>query len=102
MNSGFNFVAPFYNVTFSPHPHREHSTAFAGYGKAPPLEAVQGLVAAAGYADWSEARQIVEHTMHTLAQFETQAKALGLSQQTCTLITQELEATRKANKVLLG
>ena len=94
--------APFYDVTFSPHSHREHSTAFAGHGKVPPLKAVQGLAAAAGFSSWGEARQIVDHTMHTLAQFETQAQALGLSQQTCTLITQELEATRKANKGLLG
>lgn len=94
--------APFYDVTFSPHPHREHSTAFAGHGKAPPLKAIQSLAAAAGFANWQEARKIIEHTMHTVAQFETQAKALGLTRQTSALIAKELESTRQANKGLLG
>lgn len=93
--------APFYDVTFSPHPHGEHSTAFAGFGKAPPLKAVQGLAAAAGFANWGEARQIVEHTVHALAQFETLAKAAGLSSQTSTLIARQLEQTRKDNTGLL-
>lgn len=94
--------APFYDVTFSPHPHREHSTAFAGYGKTPPLKALQTLAAAAGFANWEDARQIVEHTLHVLAQFESRAKSLGLGQQTVALIAKELETTRKANKGLFG
>lgn len=94
--------APFYDVTFSPHPHGEHSTAFAGFGKAPPLKAVQGLAAAAGFANWGEARQIVEHTVHALAQFETLAKAVGLSQETSALIAKQLDETRKANQGLLA
>ncbi len=40
--------APFYDVTFSPHPYQEHATAYAGFGKNPPLKAIQGLAARAG------------------------------------------------------
>jgi serine/threonine-protein kinase HipA len=94
--------ASFYDVTFSPHPHREHSTAFAGFGKAPPLKAMQGLAAAAGFANWGEVQQIVEHTVHVIAQFKTQAKEMGLSQQTSALITNQLEETRKENSGLLA
>ena len=94
--------APFYDATFSPHPHREHSTAFAGFGKAPPLKAMQGLADAAGFANWGEARQIVEHTVHAFAQFESLAKAVGLSKQTGALIKKELDTTRQANIGLLG
>ena len=94
--------APFYDVTFSPHPHREHSTAFQGYGKTPPLKALQNLASAAGFPNWEAARQIVEHTVHVLAQFETHAKAFGLSQQTIALVAKELEVTRKANKKLVS
>jgi len=63
---------------------------------------MQGLAAAAGFANWGEAQQIVEHTVHVIAQFETLAKAVGLSKQTGALIQKELEATRTANKGLLG
>ena len=35
--------APFYDATYSPHPFNEHATAFLGYGKQPPLKAIQKL-----------------------------------------------------------
>jgi serine/threonine-protein kinase HipA len=66
------------------------------------LKAVQGLAAAAGFANWGEARQIVEHTVHALAQFETLAKAIGLNQETSALIAKQLDETRKANQGLLA
>ncbi|OED40610.1 hypothetical protein AB833_11070 [Chromatiales bacterium (ex Bugula neritina AB1)] len=36
-NAGSWQVAPFYDVTFNPHPFNKHTTAFGGYGKQPPL-----------------------------------------------------------------
>jgi len=63
---------------------------------------MQGLAAAAGFANWGEARKIVEHTVHVIAQFKTQAKEMGLSQQTSALITNQLEETRKENSGLLA
>ncbi len=43
--------APFYDVTYSPHPFNEHATAFGGYGKAPPLKVMQKLATSAGFAN---------------------------------------------------
>ena len=44
--------SPCYDVTFSPSPYGEHSTAFLGHGATPPLKAMQQLAGQANYANW--------------------------------------------------
>lgn len=62
-------LAPFYDVTFNPHPFNEHATAFAGYGKAPPLKVMQKLAASAGFAHWKEAQQCIQKSLKRLVTF---------------------------------
>ncbi|OAI08444.1 type II toxin-antitoxin system HipA family toxin [Methylomonas methanica] len=101
-DSGAWRLAPFYDVTFSPHPYGEHATAFAGYGKNPPLNAVQALARHAGFANWKLAQQAIAEVVETVAGFAELARALDVDTQTITLITQQLNAVWQANKALLA
>lgn len=94
--------APFYDVTFSPHPYREHATFFMGHGKTPPLQTMQKLAEHAAFSNWAEARQVIEQTIEVLSTFSQVARNFGLSAETTRLIAQELESTCQANQVLLG
>ncbi|AQU84444.1 hypothetical protein B2G49_18750 [Halomonas sp. 'Soap Lake  len=49
---------PFYDVTFSPHPFSEHATGYMGFGKHPPLKAIQQLTTHAGFANWQQAQPV--------------------------------------------
>ena len=90
MDNGDWQPAPFYDITFSPGRFGEHSTAYAGYGKNPPLKALQRLAAEAGYADWQQARQQISCVLAALADFSNVAKALGVSPETTRLIQHQL------------
>ena len=70
--------APFYDVTFSPHPYQEHATAYAGFGKNPPLKAIQALAARAGYAKWEQAQRDIEEIVTFLADFAVVARDFGV------------------------
>ncbi|PRY64806.1 serine/threonine-protein kinase HipA [Vreelandella songnenensis] len=94
-------LAPFYDVTFSPHPFAEHATAFAGYGKQPPLKAVQQLATQAGFATWKQAQPHVQEIVDVLSTFSDTAKELGIKASTVALMTQQLNQTRRDNKGLL-
>ncbi|MGI9322864.1 MAG: type II toxin-antitoxin system HipA family toxin [Pseudomonadales bacterium] len=100
-NAGHWSLAPFYDVTFSPHTFGEHATAYAGFGSAPPIKAMQNLAAAAGFADWSQARQVLEEVASVVADFAEVAKAMDVKPDTLRLIGQQLESTRLANRALL-
>lgn len=93
--------APFYDATFSPHPFGEHATAFMGYGKRPPLAAMQKLADAAGFDDWPQARCHIQQIAEVLADFTTVAQELGVSSGTAKDIQTVLEQRRKENRVLL-
>ncbi|OIQ47134.1 MAG: phosphatidylinositol kinase [Gammaproteobacteria bacterium MedPE] len=88
--------APFYDVTFSPHPFGEHATSFGGYGKTPPLKAAQKLAHSAGFAKWSDAKLVIEETVDVIENFQETAQSLGVSLSTSKLITKQLITTRKA------
>lgn len=93
--------APFYDVTFSPGRFGEHTTAYAGFGKQPPLSALQKLAVAAGYASWPQARQDAQSVLDALAEFSAVAKGLGVSAETARLIQQQLDQAYHQNRDLL-
>lgn len=93
-------VAPFFDVTFSPHPFNEHATAFGGYGKQPPLKTVQKLASSAGFATWKEAQQSIFEVLDALSGFSNLAKNQGIKKSTITAIEKTLEQRRRENGVL--
>ncbi|KMT66068.1 type II toxin-antitoxin system HipA family toxin [Catenovulum maritimum] len=94
-------LAPFYDVTFSPHPFNEHATAFAGYGKAPPLKVMQKLAASAGFAHWKEAQQCIQEVVDAISQFRPLAEQLGVSKTTVLAIEKTLAERKQENAALL-
>lgn len=92
--------APFYDVTYSPHPFNEHATAFGGYDKAPPIKVIQKLAASAGFANWNEARKIVEEVSEALSQFTHLAQQQGISKTTVSAITKTLNQRKQENAAL--
>ena len=95
-------LAPFYDVTFSPNPFGEHATAFGGYGKQPPLKIIQQLATTAHYANWSQAKQVLQEVVDSLSSFAHIAKGLGVNKATIALIEQQLNQTYQINKDLLA
>ncbi|WP_276754924.1 type II toxin-antitoxin system HipA family toxin [Pseudoalteromonas marina] len=100
-DSGGWDLAPFYDVTFSPHPFGEHATSFAGYGKAPTLKAVQQLASAAGYASWKQVQGIISDIADAIFNFKNVAQSLDINKQTIRLIEQQLNNTHAINKHLI-
>lgn len=94
-------IAPFYDVTFSPHPFGEHATAFAGHGKTPPLKAMKNLANVAGFSNWSEAKEVIESVREAISMFRQEALLLGVHKDTIRLIEKQLNATWKANREAL-
>lgn len=94
--------APFYDVTFSPGRFGEHSTAYGGFGKKPPLKALQKLAAEAGYANWPQARHEIQHVVDALAGFSAVATELGVGAETTRLIQQQLDQMYQQNSGILG
>ncbi|CAK2175736.1 serine/threonine-protein kinase HipA [Vibrio crassostreae] len=94
-------LAPFYDVTFSPHPFNEHATAFAGYGKTPPLKVMQKLAASAGFANWKEAQQCIQEVVDAISQFRALAEEHGVSKTTVLAIEKTLAERKQENAALL-
>ena len=94
-------LAPFYDVTFSPSPYGEHATAFGGYGKQPPLKVIQQIASHANFANWKEAQSAIAEIVESINQFALVARELGVSNETITLITQQLNQVYQDNKGLL-
>ncbi|MFB9146832.1 type II toxin-antitoxin system HipA family toxin [Halomonas alkalicola] len=92
--------SPGYDLTFSPSPYGEHATAFKGYGKAPPLKAVQALADQAGFARWREARETIEEVVTAIGDWDSTAKALGVSAGVRREIQRRLNATLEENRPL--
>ena len=95
-------LAPFYDVTFSPHPFSEHATAFAGYGKAPPLKVMQKLAASAGFATWKEAQQCIQEVIDAISQFANLAEKQTISKTTILAIEKTLAERKQENAALLA
>ena len=93
--------APFYDVTFSPHPFNEHATSFMGYGNKPPLKAIQALAVKAGFKNWNVAQQTIQEVVDVIRGFPLVAKELGVSKDTVNMIETVLEQRRKENSDLL-
>ena len=94
--------APFYDITFSPGRFGEHSTAYAGFGKTPPLKVMQTLAAESGFASWQQAKHQIERVLEALADFSDVAREQGVTQDTVGLIQQQLDLTYQQNKALLS
>jgi len=86
--------APFYDVTFSPHPYQEHATAYAGFGKNPPLKAIRVLAARAGYAKWEQAKHDIDEIVDVLGDFAVIAREFGVDSGVAELIDRQLAGLR--------
>lgn len=93
--------APFYDVTYSPHPFNEHATSFGGFGRQPPLKTMQALAARAGYASWEEARIEIQMIADVVSGFERVAREFGVDSETVKMIQKTLNERLQENKVLM-
>lgn len=94
--------APFYDVTFSPHPFNEHATSFGGYGKHPPLKTMQKLASVAGFSSWKQAQQSIQEIVDVLDNFAELARTHGIQNNTLDAIQKTLEQRKKENSALLS
>lgn len=94
--------SPFFDVTFSPNPRGEHSTGFGGYGKAPPLKAMERLALQASFPGWKQARECMKEVVEALGHWEQEATALGVSKKTIEMVSLELARVRRLNQGLLA
>ena len=94
--------SPCYDVTFSPSPYGEHTTAFAGHGATPPLSAMQQLAAQANHASWGRAREVIEEVVDIIQRWPAVATGLGVRPETRRLVGRRLDEVRLANRALLG
>jgi serine/threonine-protein kinase HipA len=85
--------APFYDVTFSPNPFGEHATSFSGFGKHPPIKALQKLADDAGFSRWPIALQVIKELMDVVSGFNKEANELGVIPQTVTLIATQIKTS---------
>ena len=93
--------APFYDVTFSPHPFNEHATSFCGHGHQPPLKTMQKLASSAGFANWKQAQIAIHEILDAISGFAQTAKELGVKASTIGEIESVLAARRQENSELL-
>ena len=94
--------SPFYDVTFSPAPHGQHTTAFMGHGSAPPLKVMQHLAGQANFASWPRAREALERVVDALQNWPTIATELSIRPDTRRLISNQLDQIRNINSALLA
>ena len=92
--------APFYDVTYNPHPFNKHATAFGGYGKAPPVKVIQELAINAGYGSWHDARQVIEEVAEAINQFTYLAQRQRISKITMSSIAKTQEQLKQENTAL--
>jgi len=89
--------SPFYDITYSPTAFNEHSTAFIGYGKEPPLKIIQQLATDASFSSWQEAKEVIEKVSDAISQFTSVAKSQGVQKNTINQIQKQLNKTWKDN-----
>ncbi|WP_448218568.1 type II toxin-antitoxin system HipA family toxin [Endozoicomonas sp. 2B-B] len=95
-------LAPFYDVTFSPTPYNNHMTAYMGYGSQPPLEVIQKLASQANFANWNQARRVIEQVVESVHSWSDQAGLFDIKADTQKLIGKQLRETWRANKGLFS
>lgn len=94
--------SPCYDVTFSPSPYGEHTTAFVGHGATPPLTAMQQLAAQANHASWGRAREVIQEVVDIIQRWPAVAAGLDVRPETRRLVGRRLDEVRVANRALLG
>ena len=92
--------SPFFDITFSPTPNNEHTTAFMGYGCQPPLKAVQQLAQQANFSSWNQAKDEINRIADALSQWSEIAAGLGISPKIQKMISTQLNKTWQENKHL--
>ena len=92
--------APFYDVTFSPNLHDEHTTAYMGYGKQPPSRVVQQLAKQANFSNWKQAKEEIGRIVDAIGQWPAIASGLGISKSTSKIIAAQLNTAWRQNKHL--
>lgn len=95
-------LAPFYDITFSPSPYNEHTTAFAGFVKTPSLKVMQKLAIQANFSNWKQAQQVIKEVVEAIDGFNVTAKLLGVKPETIKLISKQLDNIYQENKILLA
>lgn len=93
--------APFFDITYSPTPYNEHSTSYSGYGKNPPLKAIQKLAQLANFKNWQQAQIEINKIADIISQWNEIAKNLNISNQTRKMISTHHHQVWQANKNLL-
>jgi serine/threonine-protein kinase HipA len=94
-------LAPFYDITYSPTPFNEHSTAFSGFGKTPSLQVMQKLAAHANFSNWKEAQLVIQEVVNAINNFANVAQTLNIKTSTIKLISKQLDNVYNENKILL-
>lgn len=94
--------APFFDVTFSPHPFGEHATAFAGHGKCPPLKTIETLAEHAGFAQWSDARETLQRVAQAVASSNDVLRDWGVSGPTRRAMQARLDQSWQENRSLFS
>ena len=93
--------APFYDVTFSPSPRSEHTTAFLGHGADPPLDAMLQIAAQANFPNWAQAREVIDRVADAIGRWDRIAANLGVTRETRRLIELRLNEVRRRNRALI-
>ena len=76
-------------------------TAFLGHGADPPLDAMQQLATQANFADWRQARDVIERIADAIDRWDHVAADLGVTRETRRLIERRLNEVRTRNKALV-
>ena len=92
-------LAPFYDVTFSPTPHNQHTMSYAGYGQEPTIKAVQQLAAQANYS-WKDAQNQIAKVVESLSNWKETAKDFAVTPEVIKLVSKQLDKTYQQNKKL--
>ena len=95
-------LSPCFDLTFSPNANNEHMTAFNGYGKAPPLAAMQQLAKAANFSSWEDAKKMIEKMLDAFSDWQSVASDLGVQKQTRDLIGKQLSEQQQRCRSLYG
>lgn len=73
--------------------------AYAGYGKNPPLKAIQQLAAHANLS-WPQAKQVIAQVREAMGQWATIAGLLDVSAHTSQMIEQTFDRVATENRAL--
>lgn len=90
-------LSPFYDITFSPNPQGEHTTAFMGHGKTPPLKTIQKLAEQANFSSWREAQQKIQAIAETIQEWDRLAQEKQIDKNTRRQIQKQINRVRKDN-----